>query len=28
MDLGSASFATGYPDIVMKTIREYYQSKR
>lgn len=28
MDLGVASFATDYPDVMMKTIREYYQEKR
>jgi glycerophosphoryl diester phosphodiesterase len=28
MDLGSASFATDYPDVAMKTIREYYQRRR
>lgn len=27
MDLGVASFATDYPDVVMRTIREYYQRK-
>ncbi len=27
MDLGVASFATDYPDVLMKTIREYYQEK-
>jgi thiazole synthase ThiGH ThiG subunit len=28
MDLGCASFATDYPDILMKAIREYYEQKR
>jgi glycerophosphoryl diester phosphodiesterase len=28
MDLGSASFATDYPDVMMKTIREYYAERR
>ncbi len=28
MDLGCASFATDYPDVLMKTIREYYAEKR
>ena len=28
MDLGSASFATDYPDVAMKTIREYYSQRR
>ncbi|MCU1234834.1 MAG: ugpQ 4 [Candidatus Solibacter sp.] len=28
MDLGSASFATDYPDVAMKTIREYYAQRR
>ncbi len=28
MDLGSASFATDYPDVAMKTIREYYAAPR
>jgi glycerophosphoryl diester phosphodiesterase len=28
MDLGCASFATDYPDIAMKTIREYYGEHR
>jgi glycerophosphoryl diester phosphodiesterase len=28
MDLGSASFATDYPDVLMKTIRAYYAEKR
>ena len=28
MDLGSASFATDYPDVLMKTIRGYYAEKR
>ncbi len=28
MDLGVASFATDYPDILMRTIREYYAEKR
>lgn len=27
MDLGVASFATDYPDVVMRTIREYYKRK-
>lgn len=27
MDLGCASFATDYPDITMKAIREYYESE-
>lgn len=27
MDLGAASFATDYPDVMMKTIREYYAQK-
>jgi glycerophosphoryl diester phosphodiesterase len=25
MDLGAASFATDYPDVMMRTIREYYK---
>lgn len=28
MDLGCASFATDYPDVMMKTIREYYSQRR
>ncbi|MCC6264212.1 MAG: hypothetical protein IT169_11585 [Bryobacterales bacterium] len=28
MDLGVASFATDYPDVVMNAIREYYKQKR
>jgi glycerophosphoryl diester phosphodiesterase len=28
MDLGCASFATDYPDVAMKTIREYYEQRR
>jgi glycerophosphoryl diester phosphodiesterase len=28
MDLGSASFATDYPDVLMKTIHEYYAERR
>ena len=28
MDLGCASFATDYPDVAMKTIREYYRERR
>ena len=28
MDLGSASFATDYPDVAMQTIREYYKQRR
>jgi glycerophosphoryl diester phosphodiesterase len=28
MDLGCASFATDYPDVAMKTIREYYDQRR
>jgi glycerophosphoryl diester phosphodiesterase len=28
MDLGCASFATDYPDVMMKTIREYYAERR
>jgi len=28
MDLGCASFATDYPDVAMKTIREYYNQRR
>jgi len=28
MDLGAASFATDYPDVAMKTIREYYAERR
>lgn len=28
MDLGVASFATDYPDVAMKTIREYYGQPR
>lgn len=28
MELGSASFATDYPDVMMKTIRDYYAKKK